>query len=262
MTAAKATDRDALSQALQLPGIRSSEVPSQLGLPSFASDRLADRTADLLRSLIVSGELRAGQRLVEWQLADQLGISRGPVRDAFRELAKEGLLRNIPRRGTYVASLTVHDAHDLLNLRAGIEACAARLIIARADPEAIAQLEAAATDLSDACREGDDSEITGAHYNFHETVCRVTGNPRLHTVFVRYVTELRVLLRFDEERLHEAGVDFSGQHLALLRALQHEDALTAADAFWRHVDETAQRVLSSLSAHPVTAEQHGRQKAD
>lgn len=214
------------------------------------ADRLADRTADRLRSMIVSGELRAGQRLVEWQLAQQFGVSRGPIREAFKQLSKDGLLNDVPRRGTYVVVLSPSDVRDLMDLRAGVEACAARLFVQRNSSEQLAELDAAVRHLEEACISGDQAEISSADYIFHEAVCRETGNSRLHAVFVRYVAELRVLLRSDEERLHEEGTDISGQHAELLSALRARDPDIAAAAFRRHVEQTRDRLLSRLEASP------------
>jgi DNA-binding GntR family transcriptional regulator len=132
--------------------------------------------------------------------------SRGPVRDAFRQLREEGLLRDVPRRGTYVVSLTADDVRDLLDLRAGLEARAARLVIERGPGETLADLEAAALALAREARTEDASAISAADFQFHETLCRLSASVRLQTVFVRYATELRILLRSDQERLYETGI--------------------------------------------------------
>ncbi len=232
-------------RAVTSPGDRLSAEDSVAGGDlSIDVDRLGERTADRLRELIVDGDLRAGERVVEWQLAEQLGVSRGPIRDAFKQLAAEGLLKDIPRRGTYVVALTPVDVRELLDLRAGIEACAARLLVQSGASDNLNVLEAAVERLAEACQLGDQSQISAADYAFHEAMCRATGNSRLHSVFVRYVTELRVLLRADEERLHAAGVDISGEHARLLQVLRTGDADRAARAIRRHVEETRDRLLS------------------
>ncbi len=213
------------------------------GRGGIDQDLLADRTAAWLRARIVAGELAAGDRIIESQVAEDLGVSRGPVRDAFKQLAREGLLHDIPRRGTYVVQLEASDVVDLLDLRAGIEGRAARLIVEQGHQSTVRDLDAAVRRLADACRDGDEAAISEADYRFHEAVVLATGNGRLHEVFVRYVTELRVLLRSDEERLHEAGADISGQHLQLLRALEAGDAAFAGRAFERHVEETRDRLV-------------------
>lgn len=213
---------------------------------------LADHTSDALRALIASGDLRGGQRLIETEIAAQLAVSRGPVRDAFKQLREEGLLVDYPRRGTYVVSLTADDARDLLDLRAGLESRAARLFIERGDPQALADVDAASIALAAAAETGEAGLISDADYAFHEAVCRGSGARRLLAVFVRHATELRVLLQSDTERLYEIGVDLAGQHNDLRDRLRAGDKSAAEAAFRSHVEETRDRLVSILAGEPTT----------
>src|SRR6476646_9135645 len=97
--------------------------------PLRPPDTLAQSTADL-----------PGERLVEAEIARQLGISRGPVREALAKLRAEGLVYDEPRRGSFVAELTDHDVHEIYELRAALELQAVRLLIARDDDAAFARL--------------------------------------------------------------------------------------------------------------------------
>jgi len=211
--------------------------------------------AEAIRSLIASGELQGGQRLVEAQIAERLTVSRGPVRDAFRQLKEEGLLEDIPRRGTYVMSLTADDVRDLLDLRAGLETRAARLVIERRGTEDLGGLEAALASMRSASAAGDSAAMGAADYAFHEALCDLSGSSRLHSVFVRYQTELRVLLRSDEERLYAAGVDVTREHEVLLDALKTGDRQQAEDAFRSHVEAARDRLADQL-----TTQSHGRSR--
>jgi GntR family transcriptional regulator of gluconate operon len=213
---------------------------------------LADHTSDALRALIASGDLRGGQRLIETEIAAQLAVSRGPVRDAFKQLREEGLLVDYPRRGTYVVSLTADDARDLLDLRAGLESRAARLFIERGDAAAAADVDAATVALAAAAKIGEAAAISDADYAFHEAVCRGSGARRLLSVFVRHATELRVLLQSDTERLYETDVDLAGQHNDLRDRLRAGDKSAAEAAFRSHVEETRDRLVSILSVPPTT----------
>ena len=208
---------------------------------------LADHTSDALRNLIASGELQGGQRLIETEVASQLGVSRGPVRDAFKQLREEGLLADLPRRGTYVVALTADDARDVLDLRAGLEARAARLFIERRDDRSMAELTAAHAALVAACQTGDAPEISAADYGFHEAVCRGSGSRRLLAVFVRYATELRILLHSDTERLYASGVDVTAQHTELIEHLRDGRTDEAEAAFRSHVEETRDRLSGIMS---------------
>lgn len=217
-----------------------------MSLAPLGSRTLADQAAEAIRALIVDGRLGAGDRLVEAQIAEQLQISRGPVREAFRQLKAEGLLTEIPRRGTYVVSLTSDDVRDLLDLRAGLEARAARLLVGRTDRRVFAVLEAAALEIGAAVHTNDASAVALADFAFHETVCRLSANRRLHDVFVRYDSELRIMLRSDQERLYDIGIDVVRQHQDLVQALFNGDPDAAEAAFRDHVEETRDRLIESL----------------
>jgi GntR family transcriptional regulator, gluconate operon transcriptional repressor len=226
---------------------------SSLRLSPVHSALLSDQVIDTLRDLIASGDLRSGERLVETHIASQLQVSRGPVRDAFRQLRAEGLLRDMPRRGTYVASLSAHDACGLLDLRAGLEARAARLVVALGEPEAVGRLRSALDAIEAGCRARNIRAISSADFAFHDFVCELSRNPWLHSVFVRHATELRVLLRTDQEELYQslAGTvgrcdDLVAQHHGLVDRIESGDADLAEAAFRIHVEETRDHMVSRL----------------
>ena len=87
-------------------------------LEPLSSPTLAEQIVELIRGRILSGDFVSGERLVETRLAADLGTSRGPIREALKQLAAEGLVREEPRRGTFVAAPTLEDARDLYDLRA------------------------------------------------------------------------------------------------------------------------------------------------
>ena len=96
--------------------------------PLQAPRSLAEDAADRIREQILAGGFRQGEHLVEAKIAEQLNISRGPVREAFKLLRAEGLLNEEPRRGTFVVSLSADDVREIYGLRAALEGRAARLI--------------------------------------------------------------------------------------------------------------------------------------
>ncbi|HYO43600.1 MAG TPA: GntR family transcriptional regulator, partial [Candidatus Limnocylindrales bacterium] len=98
----------------------------------FEHKQLWESIADQLRDEILDGRLGAGSRLLETELADRFGVSRGPVRDALNELARQGLAEDLPRRGTFVSSLSEHDLEEVYVLRRAIEEAAVRLAIGKA----------------------------------------------------------------------------------------------------------------------------------
>src|SRR5450755_586736 len=121
-------------------------------IPLAAYRGLLDEVAARIRARIFSGELRDGQRIVERDLAAEMGTSRGPIRDALRMLEQEGLVITTPRRGTRVASLTTADAREILAIREALEPVAVSFLHERNEPEHFARLQAVVDRLEFAAR--------------------------------------------------------------------------------------------------------------
>ncbi|MDX6422169.1 MAG: hypothetical protein QOG28_6789 [Trebonia sp.] len=225
---------------------RSSELGPAPVTPSavlhpLRSETLAVQAADAIRELIAAGHVAGGERLVEARLAGQLGVSRGPVRDALRLLTAEGLVRDEPRRGTFVVRLTEQDVLDIYDLRIAVETAAVRLILRRGNPELLTVLERRVEDMRGASL---DAPLTAeADLRFHGAVCELSGNSRLRDVHRRYATELRILLRLHEEKLPPAPRAAVTEHEELLAALGLGPEAAEA-AFRAHLEDARQRVAA------------------
>jgi GntR family transcriptional regulator, gluconate operon transcriptional repressor len=234
-------------------------------LKPLSSPTLAERTVDLIRKRILGGGFASGERLVETQLAKQLQISRGPLREALKQLAAEGLVREEPRRGTFVTAPTVTDVRDVYDLRAAIEARAARLVIRHQDPQAIEGLRRALGRLRAAVKRSDLRELVRTDFEFHETLCRVSGNARLHAVFVRNASVLRVLIQIEEGQFYRSFEEVEHQHEELLASIEAGDENKAAELIVRHLEDARDRLLSYLAEHaeapaPPAAPPRGRSR--
>jgi DNA-binding GntR family transcriptional regulator len=137
---------------------------------------LSDVICDSLRARIISGELKTGDRLVEVKLADELGASRVPVREALRALANEGLVTIEPRRGASVAFLSKEIARDLVEIRATLEGLNAKLAAQRGSEEALVELKKVLARGIDAIESGRIDLLADLNYNFHEMLATATGN--------------------------------------------------------------------------------------
>src|SRR5215203_437696 len=133
---------------------RMSEPPFTLR-PLEAPRSLAEDAADRIREQILGGGFKQGEHLVEAKIAEQLNISRGPVREAFKLLRAEGLLNEEPRRGTFVVSLTADDVREIYGLRAALEGRAGRMVARAHDPAALVRLRALVDDIDRAVVSGD-----------------------------------------------------------------------------------------------------------
>ena len=216
--------------------------------PLEAPRSLAEDAADRIREQILAGGFRQGEHLVEAKIAEQLTISRGPVREAFKLLRAEGLLKEEPRRGTFVVSLTADDVREIYGLRAALEGRAARLLARSRDASTIETLRALANDIDAAVRSGDAAAVSRADLAFHEGLCRLCGNARIHEVFVRYVPTLRALLRLDEQVLRSLD-EIPLQHRPFVDAIALGEEELAGRLLAEHADGAGELIARLLEAH-------------
>lgn len=215
--------------------------------PLAAPRSLAEDAADRIRTQILSGGFSQGEHLVEAKIAEQLAISRGPVREAFKLLRAEGLLKEEPRRGTFVVSLTAGDVREIYGLRAALEGRAARLLARGRDTAALARLRVLVDEIDVAVAAGDAAAVSRADLAFHHGLCEQCGNSRILEVFDRYVPTLRALLRLDELVLRSLS-DVSLQHRPFLEAIEAGDEDKASRLLAEHSEEAGE-----LIAHVVAA---------
>jgi DNA-binding GntR family transcriptional regulator len=185
-----------------------------------------------LRQLIVDGTLAPGQRIFENELADQLGISRTPLREALRELETEGLVKLSARRGAIVSGLSAADMDEEFLIRATLEGLAIRLAAPRLTADDYAQLERELERMQQALTRGQRAIFLEHHRLFHMTLFEATHAPRL----VRMLTNLLEAgeryeqLELAQDVLH---ADEMAHHRELLELLREGDGERAATAYMR-----------------------------
>lgn len=210
---------------------------------------LAEDVADRIREEILSGGFVQGERLVEAGIAQQLGVSRGPVREAFKLLRAEGLVKEEPHRGTFVVRLTSTDVREIYDLRAALEARAAKQLAERARSSDFRTMRRLLERLLLAAENGDVAVVSQADLAFHEGVCHLTGNRRLHEVFIRHVPVLRNLMKLDEY-IYRTLDDVAVEHEPLMAALESGDPALAATRFEGHVERARDQVATYIDALP------------
>lgn len=132
-----------------------------------------------IRGAIISGVLKPGERLMEVQLAEKMGVSRTPIREAIRKLELEGLVVMIPRKGAYVADLSIKNITDVLEVRAALEGLASGLAALRMTEEEIKELESIARHFEHAMNSNDVDDIIQTDIEFHEKILKSTRNEKL-----------------------------------------------------------------------------------
>ena len=221
-----------------------------LGLRPIEPPRsLAEDAADRIREEILAGGFAQGEHLVEAKIAERLNVSRGPVREAFKLLRSEGLLQEEPRRGTFVVRLLPADIREIYGVRAAIEGRAARGIAERADPAATGELRQRLAAIEEAVAAGEPSVVFRRDLEFHDALCRLSGNARLHEVFSRYVPTLRALLRLDEH-VYRSLDDIAMEHRPLLDAIEAGDGARASDLAEHHCDHAGDLIADLIESRP------------
>ncbi|WP_211881230.1 GntR family transcriptional regulator [Pseudarthrobacter albicanus] len=167
---------------------------------------VADRVAAELRLQLAEGRLLPGNRLTESTIAEELGVSRNTVREAFAELAAERLVVRHPNRGVFVASLAPGDIHDVYTVRRAIEVSAIR---GGGGPERVAAVRAAVEEGKAAAAADDDEALGSANAHFHGAIVALAGSRRLDTIMSQVLAEMRLFF-------HKATVeaDFYRGYLA------------------------------------------------
>lgn len=140
---------------------------------------LTEAAVERLTDAIMSGHLKAGQRLIENEISAMLGISRAPLREALRALAKGGLVEIRRSRGAVVASPTADDIEHLVVFRALVEGAAARFIAFHRDRKVLKRLSAIIDEMKDAHRQNEGEMFLKHVWNFHGSMCADSGNPFL-----------------------------------------------------------------------------------
>lgn len=167
---------------------------------------IRSQVVETLRNAITSGRFSPGQRLVEKDLCDLLGVSRPSVREALRELESEGLIQTIPNRGPLVSRLTPRDAAGIYEVRGVLEALAAKLCAERATPEQVAALSASVDRLEAASVSGDVEQVLVAKKAFYDTLLEGSQNviiPSMLRTMNARITQLRRVSLSSTERLPE-----------------------------------------------------------
>lgn len=224
-------------------------VPPQV-LPPLARTSLADSTAELIRERIFAGTFGPGSRLVEADLARQLHTSRGPVREALAMLRTEGLAREEPGRGTYVASLNHRDIEEIYEVRAGLESVAARLLIERNDRSALARLDAALGEMRRIAATGDRRAFVDADIALHGELCAQSRNGRLLRAWESQIGLLRSLIRLEIENLVETLDPLIEEHERLVAEIRSEDPVRASEACWQLFRRTSGLLTRTVTAGP------------
>jgi len=154
---------------------------------------LVGEVRDELERMILEGELQAGERLNEINLADRLGVSRGPVREAARSLEREGLITAVTNQGVYVRKLSMEDALELYDLRAMIAGYLCGRVAKRCGAQEKAKLRGYVSRMGDAARAGDEEKYFELNLAFHEELAAISGAERAAELYNSLGKEVQLM---------------------------------------------------------------------
>ncbi len=206
---------------------------------------LREVISETLREAIVAGTLKPGERLMEIQLAEELGVSRTPVREAIRKLELEGFVVMIPRRGTYVADLSIKDVNEVFEIRTALDILAAGLAVERITEEELEQLERVLVEIGEYIEQNDIEKIVAADGRYHDILYRASRNDRL----VGIINNLREQFT----RFRSISMAYPGrikntveEHRQLVEAIAQRDIALAQRLAREHMENAEQTLLLDM----------------
>lgn len=201
-----------------------------------------------LREAIINGDLRPGERLMEMQLAEEMGVSRTPVREAIRKLELEGLVIMVPRRGAYVSDLSIKDVAETYEIRSALEALAAGLAAERITPDESEELERILVQIGECIAANDLERSIELDEEFHNILYRASRNDRL----VQIIYNLREQIhRFRSTSLGTPGrlEAVLSEHTKIAEAISDRNADLAQRLAQEHIENAENALMEWKKGH-------------
>lgn len=199
-----------------------------------------------LERRILAGELMPGDKLNEEFTAGELNVSRGPVREAFRALESAGLVRTEKNRGVFVRQVSLEEADEIYEVRAGLDELIGRLLAERIKPGQLAELRELLKKMQQAARARNVKEYYPMNVKFHDRLAELTGNGTLVNHYRRLVNELHLYRRETLARGPDAFPISTREHSEIVEALAKGDADRAGTLMYEHAMESRERLHAAL----------------
>lgn len=208
-----------------------------------------------LERMILSGELAAGAKLNEASVAESLGVSRGPVREAFRALEESGLVRLEKNRGVFVRLIGVEEADEIYEVRAALDEWTGRRLAQTATPEQLRELRGYIERMERAASKDDVDAYWLLNYDFHDRLIALTGNAKLLSTYRRLVNELSL---FRRQTLAQGGTlpVSTREHRDIVDKIAAGNAAAAGRALYEHVMASRERMRRSHGSAAASASRH------
>ena len=201
-----------------------------------------------IKQAIISYEIKPGEPLIEKQIADKLGVSRTPVREALKELKSEGLVKIIPRKGAFVAEISSRDIEEIFLLREILECTAVKMAISRIKEEDLIEIESTFNSINDDIKGKNYKNILYADIKFHNFIVNSSGNRRL-CQFLGMLNEQIYRLRKLSATVPSRLSSSLKEHEGILEALKKRDKDLAEQRLRQHIRNVKDKILDILQQH-------------
>lgn len=220
---------------------------------SVSTESIHTQVTNVLRNAIVTGELELGEKLSETALAQKLGVSRTPVREALKQLQQEGLVEIISRVGTCVTKPTEKEILELFILKESMEGLAAGLMAERGDIPEQTELHKALENMNEAVRNGNIDSYVEANDRFHDAILKGSGNSKLLYHFNLLINQLPykrfVYITLRQPDRLEKSIE---EHREIVKAIQRQDSQRAEQLMREHVKASGAKLVQIMKAELFT----------
>jgi phosphonate utilization transcriptional regulator len=219
-------------------------APNASAIALVQSSSLATLVRNELERMILAGDLPTGGKLNEAAVAASLGVSRGPVREAFRALEAAGLVRLEKNRGVFVRRIAVDEADQIYELRAALDEFVGRRVAQAATAEEVRELRGRVERMEKAAARGDVDAYHAANLEFHDRLVELAGNAKLLTMYRQLVNELNLFRRASLAQGGALPVS-TREHRGIVELIAARKAAAAGRAMYEHVMASRQRMHES-----------------
>ena len=214
--------------------------------PMMESRPIREIAYEVLKHAIITGEIPAGERIVETDYADRLHISRTPLREALRKLERDGLVEYVLRRGVVVRAFTISDVEEIYTIRNCLEMLTLPAIIRNATEEDIIELKQKLHEMDEVLEKGDIETLSPMARAFHSQLTRICKQNRILRVIEgqdEFITRFSAMAIRQEDRL----LDAHKVHYALVEFIEKRDLAGFQDLMERHIDRSKEMCLAALA---------------
>jgi DNA-binding GntR family transcriptional regulator len=196
---------------------------------------LADQVYERLRLTIVDGELAPGARVVELEIANSMGTSQGPVREALQRLEREGLVQRQAHSATFVTEFSVDEMYELFSIRSVIEGFAIQRAVARITDEQCARLETLVNLMREAGLRDDMLTLTESDLQFHRLICQWSGSATLQRAWEPLYSQIQRFVVRTHKNYFASLTDIADTHMPIVQALRQHDEQNVTRLIQEHV---------------------------